>query len=276
MIKKRNLLRDCLFCIVILLVVPGNSTWAEAVSREAEKYMNRGMAAVETANSPDDYKSAIKEFEQAVRLAPRWPAPYFNLGYLHNKVGKYQEALNSYRKYLVLVPNAPDAAQVQKEIDQIEYRLEKVSGAAKIRSWLEGEWSMTTMLQASRSCWPITFIVNGDSIEAYMPITRSMGHDDKYTDYRTISIKQDVRKIQFNVVLKQVYLERGVLELMQTVNAQYTLNLITFGEMIGTQVFRSFSYNSDGSIWKDKNGTEKVQFNKGKHSDNGCLKSLMR
>lgn len=103
-----------------------------------------------------------------------------------------------------------------------------------------------------------------------------MGHDDKYTDYRTISIKQDVRKIQFNVVLKQVYLERGVLELMQTVNAQYTLNLITFGEMKGTQVFRSFSYNSDGSIWKDKNGTEKVQFNKGKHSDNGCLKSLMR
>lgn len=77
-------------------------------------------------------------------------------------------------------------------------------------------------------------------------------------------------------MLKQVYLERGVLELMQTVNAQYTLNIITFGEMEGTQVFTSKSYNSDGSIWKDKNGTQKVHFNKEKHLDNFIHKSLMR
>ena len=135
MTRKSNFVKYCLFCIAILLFATENSTWAESVSREAEKYMNRGMAAVEMAKSPADYDEAIREFEQAARLAPRWPAPYFNLGYVQNKIGKYQEALNNYRKYLVLVPDAPDAAQVQKEIDQIEYRLEKVLKAEKIRNW---------------------------------------------------------------------------------------------------------------------------------------------
>jgi tetratricopeptide (TPR) repeat protein len=135
MTRRWNFSKYCLFCIVILLTATENSTWAESVSREAQKYMNRGMAAVEMSKSPADYDDAIREFEQAARLAPRWPAPYFNLGYVQNKIGKYQEALNNYRKYLVLVPDAPEAAQVQKEIDQIEYRLEKVLEAEKIRNW---------------------------------------------------------------------------------------------------------------------------------------------
>ena len=75
MIKKRNLLRYCLFCIVILLFAVGNSVWAQTVSREAQKHMNRGMAAVEMSKSPEEYEKAVREFEQAARLAPRWPAP---------------------------------------------------------------------------------------------------------------------------------------------------------------------------------------------------------
>jgi tetratricopeptide (TPR) repeat protein len=259
---NRKALGRC-FLLIIFFAAVGNSTWAEAVSREAEKYMNRGMAAVEMANSPDDYKSAIKEFEQAVRLAPRWPAPYFNLGYLHNKVGKYQEALNSYRKYLVLVPNAPDAVQVQKEIDQIEYRLEKVSEAAKIRSWLEGEWVINAGLPGQKP-WPVTFIVNGDSVYANLPTTVNLGEGgrQRFIDHETISVKQEGRKIQFSVVFKEVIRERGYLELIAKINAQYNLNLIAPDRMEGTRVFNKKHYNSDGSIWKAKNGTEKEHASK--------------
>jgi tetratricopeptide (TPR) repeat protein len=126
MIKKWHFSGGCLFCIAILLFAAGNSAWAETVSREAQKHMNRGMAAAEIAKSPAGYEEAIREFEQAVSLAPGWPAPYFNLGCVQKEVGKYQEALGSYRKYLELVPNAPDAEQVQTEIDQLEYKLEKI------------------------------------------------------------------------------------------------------------------------------------------------------
>jgi len=276
MIKRRKLLRCCLFCSVILLFTVGNSAWAQNVSREAQKHMNRGMAAAKMANSPSEYEDAIRELEQAVSFAPDWPAPYFNLGYVQKEAGKYQDALNNYQKYLELVPNAPDAAQVQAEIDQIEYKLEKVSKAAKIRTYLEGEWMMNTMLQASRCCWPITFIVNGDSVEAYMPTTRSMGYIEEVTDYKTIPVKLNGGKIQFNVTLKQVYTEPGVYELMQTVNAKYDLNQVASGKMEGTLTFSSKSYNSDGSIWKDKNGTEKAYFTKGKHLDNPILRAILQ
>ena len=131
MTMKWNFSGYRLFCIAILLFAAGNSAWAETVSREAQKHMNRGMAAVEMSKSPADYEEAIREFVQAARLAPRWQAPYFNLGYVQNKVGKYRDALNSYRKYLELVPSAPDAAQVQTEIDQIEYKLEKILEARR-------------------------------------------------------------------------------------------------------------------------------------------------
>jgi len=276
MIKKIKLLRCCLFCSIILLLAVGNSAWAQTVSREAQKHMNRGMAAAKMANSPSGYEDAIRELEQAVSFAPDWPAPYFNLGYVQKEAGKYQDALNNYQKYLELAPNAPDAAQVQTEIDQIEYKLEKVSEVAKIRTWLEGEWNMTTMLNSTKNRWPITFILKGDSIEAYLPTTRFFSYDDRFADFKTIPIKQDGQTIQFSVALKEVYTEPGVSELMSTSKAQYTLDIITSDKMEGTQSHSSKSYNSDGSIWKDLKGTEKVYFYKGKHSDDGFISSLMR
>lgn len=126
MTGKYNLSMYCLFCIATLLMTVGNRAWAESVPREAQKHMNRGMAAAEMAKSPAEYEEAVREFEEAARLASGWPAPYFNLGYVQNETGNYQEALDNYRKYLKLVPNAPDAEQVQAEIDQIEYKLEKI------------------------------------------------------------------------------------------------------------------------------------------------------
>lgn len=126
MTRKGHPSRYCLFCIAILLFAAGNSAWAETISREAQKHMNRGLAAAEMAKSPADYEGAMREFEQAVSLAPDWPAPYFNLGYVLKETGKYQQSLDNYRKYLEIVPNAPDATQVQTEIDQLEYKLEKI------------------------------------------------------------------------------------------------------------------------------------------------------
>lgn len=147
---KMRLLWCCLFCVAIVLFAAGNSARAEIVSKEAQRHMNRGKVAVEMANSPADYEEAIHEFEQAVRFAPDWPAPYFNLGYVQNEVGNYQEALDSYRQYLKLAPDAPDAVPVQTEIDQIEYRLEKIlkvrQKEARIKEKYNavlGVWSVT-------------------------------------------------------------------------------------------------------------------------------------
>ena len=114
----------CLIGVAILL------TWvsvalAGSVSEEAQRYMARGMAAVEMANTPKDYKHAVREFEQAAKLAPDWPDVYFNLGSVQAKAGNYGEAMRHYKRYLELAPKAPDAAKVREEIYKLEYRAEE-------------------------------------------------------------------------------------------------------------------------------------------------------
>ena len=113
----------CLIGMAILL------TWvsvalAGSVSEEAQRYMARGMAAVEMAKTPKDYERAVREFEQAAKLAPNWPDIYFNLGSVQAKAGNYGEAMRHYKRYLELAPNAPDAAKVREEIHKLEYRAE--------------------------------------------------------------------------------------------------------------------------------------------------------
>jgi len=88
------------------------------------------MAAVEMV----DYKSAIKEFEQAIKLAPNWPDVYYNLGMVQGTAGNYDEAINNLKKYLELSPEANDAAQVKENINKLEYKRE--------RSNIEGIWKV--------------------------------------------------------------------------------------------------------------------------------------
>jgi len=115
----------CLIGIVILLAWV-SVTRADTVPEEAQRYMARGMAAVEMAKTPQDYERAVREFEQAAKLAPNWPDVYFNLGSVQAKAGNYGEAMRHYKRYLVLAPNAPDAAKVREEIYKLEYRAEEL------------------------------------------------------------------------------------------------------------------------------------------------------
>lgn len=107
-----------LFCGIAL-------SFGQTVSEEARRHFYRGQAAVEMAKSPEDYAAAIEEFEQAARLAPGWPDPYYNLGLVQEKAGKFREAIVSLNRYLQLAPNAPDAAKIQEHIYKLEYKAER-------------------------------------------------------------------------------------------------------------------------------------------------------
>ena len=108
---------------VSVLLLSTVNAWA--VSEEAQRHFDRGMAAVEMAKSPDDYASAIKEFEQAIRFAPDWPDVYYNLGMVQEKAGKYRDAITSLKQYLRLAPNASDAATVKSLINKLEFKAEQ-------------------------------------------------------------------------------------------------------------------------------------------------------
>jgi len=103
------------------------SSFGQTVSEEAKRHFDRGMAAMEMANSPDDYAAAIKEFEHAARLAPGWPAVYYNLGLVQEKAEKYSDAVINLQQYLRLAPNASDAEAVKSLINKLAYKNESIA-----------------------------------------------------------------------------------------------------------------------------------------------------
>jgi tetratricopeptide (TPR) repeat protein len=115
------------FFILLGLLLMSFSTgiFGQAVSDEARRHFDRGMAAVEMAKSPDDYAPAIMEFKQAVSLAPNWPDAYYNLGKAQEKAGQYSDAITSLRQFLVVAPNANEAEAVKTLINKLEYKNEQ-------------------------------------------------------------------------------------------------------------------------------------------------------
>jgi len=116
------------FVRIVLLVacftVP--SSVLAAVSEQAQRHFDRGLAAVEIASAPEDYVLAIKEFEEAVKLAPAWPEAYYNLGIVQEKAGQFRAAASALRQYLQLAPEAPDAATVRSLVSKSEFKAEQV------------------------------------------------------------------------------------------------------------------------------------------------------
>jgi hypothetical protein len=127
--------------LVGVLLVLSMSCWAQDVPEEARRYMVRGRTAIEMAKTTDDLRFAVKELEQAARLAPQWADPYFNLGVVHEKLGNTAGAITSFKRYLELAPGADDAAKVRDKIIALEYRQERTAQAVA----LSGNWSGYTV-----------------------------------------------------------------------------------------------------------------------------------
>jgi tetratricopeptide (TPR) repeat protein len=104
----------------------------QAVSEEARRHYDRGLAAVEIAKNQADYEDAIAEFEQVARLAPDWPDVYYNLGIVQEKIGRFEDALKNLRRYLELSPRADNTAQITQLINKIEYKKEKTEKTLQI------------------------------------------------------------------------------------------------------------------------------------------------
>lgn len=115
---------------------------------DARKHMLRGMAAIEMAKSPEELALAEEEFLAAADIAPRLGNAWFNLGKVQTQLGRYDDAIASYRQYLAVAPGAEDAQKVRDEIVKLEFRQEQVAREkARAGSWVAatGAWYNLTM-----------------------------------------------------------------------------------------------------------------------------------
>jgi tetratricopeptide (TPR) repeat protein len=91
------------------------------VTEEQRKY----IVQANSMNERKDYTNAIQLFRKVIEINPTsYPAAYFNLALISALTRDYRYAIYNMRKYLLLVPDAPDARTAQDKIYEWEYEIE--------------------------------------------------------------------------------------------------------------------------------------------------------
>lgn len=62
------------------------------------------------------YEDAVAAYEKAFEVAPWWPEGHYNCALMHGALEQYGQAITEMRKYLLLVPDAPNARAAQDKI----------------------------------------------------------------------------------------------------------------------------------------------------------------
>lgn len=79
-----------------------------AIPENAEFHAQKGAAFVKLAKTPADFAKAVKEFQDAVNIAP-WVFDYhFNLAVAYKLAGQFKSALNSLNLAKLLAPSDKD------------------------------------------------------------------------------------------------------------------------------------------------------------------------
>ncbi len=148
------------YLLLLLPLLATLTALAEEGAADARRHMVRGIAAIEMAKSAAELAPAAQEFQRATELDPSLSAAWYNLGSVQVKLGQFDEAIKSYKRYLVLSPQAEDAQKIQDEIIKLEYRQEKVNTVANF----SGNWN------AGKS----TYVISVDKLEFNLKATEQI------------------------------------------------------------------------------------------------------
>lgn len=78
------------------------------------------IVTLNEVDGPEDYDFAVQHLTSIIQFYPDWPEPYYTLGILLEKQGRYDEAAEALRTYLALKPNAQNAGQITQMIDKLD------------------------------------------------------------------------------------------------------------------------------------------------------------
>lgn len=115
-----------------------------ATSEEVERYVSRGLTAIKLAQAKSDYINALEEFKKALQLAPWVPTVYYNMGLVEEQAELYEEAIQSFKCYLLAAPHANDSHEIKKKIYELEYTLDLRK--KQMQDWV-GTWVLEGMAE---------------------------------------------------------------------------------------------------------------------------------
>lgn len=86
--------------------------------RQAKKWFTKGEEAIKV----NDDLAALKAYQCSLKFVPHGFTA-FNIAQISERVGDVELAIASYQQYLVLVPDAKDAVDVNRKVDALKERL---------------------------------------------------------------------------------------------------------------------------------------------------------
>jgi tetratricopeptide (TPR) repeat protein len=110
--------------ILALTIFTSTPTVAQDSKAQARQHFEKGKNLYDAG----DFAPALAEFKEAFNLKDD-PAFLFNMGQCHAKLGNDAAALHAYKSYLRRKPDAPNRAQVETRIAELEERQRKSDGA---------------------------------------------------------------------------------------------------------------------------------------------------
>jgi len=90
---------------------------AEPESHVAHYYL--GNIYRKTAKDEKELDTAISEYKKATEIKPDYAEPYMGLGLVYYRRGLNEEAKEAFRKYLELKPEAKEAEEIKRHIDNL-------------------------------------------------------------------------------------------------------------------------------------------------------------
>jgi tetratricopeptide (TPR) repeat protein len=91
------------------------------ISEEQRKF----IVQANSANNEKDYTKALELYEKALKISPyAYPEAYFNMALISAQTENYNYAIFNMKKYLILVPDAPDVRTAQDKIYEWEMKIE--------------------------------------------------------------------------------------------------------------------------------------------------------
>jgi hypothetical protein len=105
------------FLIAVLILSQGKIFAQSEIPQSIKEILLNGVNIVDTAKSAQSIEKAVDVFKSAVKLEPKSPEAHYYLGktllMLNSNI---RNAVNEYKKYLALAPDASDKESVEKEV----------------------------------------------------------------------------------------------------------------------------------------------------------------
>lgn len=113
------------------------------LNEQAKRHVGRAKGFMSFAENEADYINVLKEYKEAYRYAPNCPDICYNIAYCAELLCKFNPdncdvAIEYYRKYLTLNPNASDKNEIEEKTYGLEAKKE-VFASKELEKWI-GKW----------------------------------------------------------------------------------------------------------------------------------------